>query len=65
MNDNKHTSKAFVTIGHTSRKYFSRYFGKRVANDDSSKSGPSNSNSIVIFRLSAPKFDIKNGIVLH
>ncbi len=37
---NSHTtlylSNAFVTIGHTSRKYFSRYFGNNVANELSS-----------------------------
>ena len=33
-------SKAFVTALHTSRRYFSRYFGKRVAKDDSSFNGP-------------------------
>lgn len=29
-----------VTAGHTSCKYFSRYFGNRHANDDSSRSPP-------------------------
>lgn len=29
-----------VTALHTSRRYFSRYFGKRVANDDSSVNVP-------------------------
>ena len=33
-------SKAFVTALHTSRKYFSRYLGKRVAKDDCSVKAP-------------------------
>jgi len=33
-------SRDFVTTPHTSRRYFSLYFGKRVANDDSSVNGP-------------------------
>lgn len=33
-------SRAFVTIGHTSLKYFSRYLGNSVAKDDSSANGP-------------------------
>lgn len=33
-------SRAWVTALHTSRKYFSRYLGKRVANEDSSVNGP-------------------------
>ena len=33
-------SRDLVTAPHTSRRYFSLYFGKRVANDDSSVSGP-------------------------
>ena len=33
-------SNAFVTALHTSRKYFSRYLGKRVAKDDCSVNAP-------------------------
>jgi hypothetical protein len=33
-------SRARVTALHTSRRYFSRYFGKRVAKDDSSVNVP-------------------------
>lgn len=33
-------SNARVTALHTSRRYFSLYFGKRVANDDSSVNVP-------------------------
>ena len=33
-------SRAFVTALQTSRKYFSRYLGKRVANEDSSVNVP-------------------------
>jgi hypothetical protein len=33
-------SRALVTALHTSRRYFSRYFGKRVAKDDSSVNAP-------------------------
>ena len=33
-------SRALVTALHTSLRYFSRYFGKSVANEDSSVNGP-------------------------
>ena len=33
-------SKAFVTAPHASRRYFSRYFGKSVAKEDSSRNVP-------------------------
>ena len=33
-------SRAFVTALHTSLKYFSRYFGNKVAKDDSSMKAP-------------------------
>ena len=34
------SASALVTPGHASRRYFSRYFGNRHANDDSSVSPP-------------------------
>ena len=39
-NDHTCVSKALVTALHTSRRYFSRYLGKRVAKEDSSVKAP-------------------------